>query len=410
MSQAGIVDFEGSNPQVPTSFVANVGIAVPLANVLEILGTTVPSHAIPLQTTASGNTVTIQAQYSSASASSVAANAGFASFNSTSFSVDANGFVSFVGGGGFVTSVSGTANRITSTGGTTPVIDIAATYVGQTSITTVGTITTGVWQGTTVGATFGGTGQSTYATGDILYASAPNTLSKLPASTNGFVLTLVAGVPAWVADGGGTVTSVSGTLNRITSTGGTTPVIDIAATYVGQASITTLGTITTGVWNGTTVAATFGGTGQNTYTTGDILYASAANTLSKLPIGATGTVLTVAGGIPSWAASGVFSWIDTSGSFSPTAGNGYFITGTATANLPASPSQGDTIQFFVDHASQVLTIDAPGTQLIRLGSLVSSAGGTAVSTLQGDSVELVYRASNTCWCAVSGFSGTWVIT
>lgn len=48
------------------------------------------------------------------------------------------------------------------------------------------------------------------------------------------------------SSGGGTVTSVSGTANRITSTGGATPVIDIAATYVGQTSLTTLGTVTTG--------------------------------------------------------------------------------------------------------------------------------------------------------------------
>lgn len=52
----------------------------------------------------------------------------------------------------------------------------------------------------------------------------------------------------------GTVTSVSGTTNRITSTGGATPVIDISASYVGQSSITTLGTITTGVWTGTAIA------------------------------------------------------------------------------------------------------------------------------------------------------------
>lgn len=110
---------------------------------------------------------------------------------------------------GFVTSVSGTANRITSTGGTTPVIDISGSYVGQSSITTLGTITTGTWNGTAVGPTFGGTGQTTYATGDILYASAANTLSKLAATTDGFVLTLAAGVPAWVADAGGTVTSFS---------------------------------------------------------------------------------------------------------------------------------------------------------------------------------------------------------
>jgi hypothetical protein len=61
----------------------------------------------------------------------------------------------------------------------------------------------------------------------------------------------------------GTVSSVSGTTNRITSTGGTTPVIDISASYVGQSSITTLGTIGTGVWQGTLVGPTYGGTGVN---------------------------------------------------------------------------------------------------------------------------------------------------
>lgn len=106
---------------------------------------------------------------------------------------------------------------------------------------------------------------------------------------------------------------------------------------------------------------------------------------------------------------GGFKWTDVSGAFSPLKDNGYFITGTATGTLPASPVQGDTIKFFVDHASQVLTIKAPGTQLIRLGSLVSSAGGTAISTLQGDSIELVYRAANTTWEAVCGFSGIWLM-
>jgi hypothetical protein len=47
-----------------------------------------------------------------------------------------------------------------------------------------------------------------------------------------------------------------------------------------------------------------GGTHQSTYTTGDTLYASAANTLSKLAIGTAGQVMTVAGGVPSWAAGG----------------------------------------------------------------------------------------------------------
>lgn len=133
MSQAGIVDFEGSHPQVPTSFVTNVGTAVPIANTLEILGTIVAAHSIPLQTTGSGNTVTIQAQYASAAASSSATNAGMASFSSTYFSVDANGFVTLNGSeigetitgnvGGALSPVSGNWNIFGSAvaAGITPV-------------------------------------------------------------------------------------------------------------------------------------------------------------------------------------------------------------------------------------------------------------------------------------------------
>jgi hypothetical protein len=62
--------------------------------------------------------------------------------------------------------------------------------------------------------------------------------------------------------GGGT--SVVGTTNRITVTG---TQIDISTAYVGQASITTLGTITTGVWNGTAIAVANGGTGATDATT-----------------------------------------------------------------------------------------------------------------------------------------------
>src|SRR5512139_425876 len=53
--------------------------------------------------------------------------------------------------------------------------------------------------------------------------------------------------------------TIAGTLNRVSVTDGDgvlgAPTIDIAATYVGQTSITTLGTIGTGVWNGTVIAA-----------------------------------------------------------------------------------------------------------------------------------------------------------
>ena len=73
------------------------------------------------------------------------------------------------------------------------------------------------------------------------------------------------------------------------------------STWVGTTNITTLGTIATGTWNGTAVADEYGGTGQATYAQGDILYASATNTLTKLTKGSTGQILTMTATIPSWA-------------------------------------------------------------------------------------------------------------
>jgi hypothetical protein len=55
------------------------------------------------------------------------------------------------------------------------------------------------------------------------------------------------------------VIAVGGTSDRISVT---SDAIDIASTYAGQSSITTLGTITTGTWNGTTIAIANGGTGS----------------------------------------------------------------------------------------------------------------------------------------------------
>ena len=75
---------------------------------------------------------------------------------------------------------------------------------------------------------------------------------------------------------------------------------DYVGSFAGSTNITTLGTITTGTWNATTIDELYGGTGFNSYSTGDLLYASAANTLSKLTIGTANKVLTVSGGVPAW--------------------------------------------------------------------------------------------------------------
>jgi hypothetical protein len=59
----------------------------------------------------------------------------------------------------------------------------------------------------------------------------------------------------------GNTLNVVGTADRITANGDS---VDIASTYAGQSTIVTLGTITTGVWNGTDIAVADGGTGSST--------------------------------------------------------------------------------------------------------------------------------------------------
>lgn len=101
---------------------------------------------------------------------------------------------------------------------------------------------------------------------------------------------------------GNTIDAV-GTTNRITVNADS---IDIASTYVGQTSITTLGTITSGTWNGTVVAGQYGGTGvANTGKTitlgGNLTTSGAFNTTltvtgtTSITLPTTGTLATLAG-------------------------------------------------------------------------------------------------------------------
>ncbi len=94
------------------------------------------------------------------------------------------------------------------------------------------------------------------------------------------------------------VTSITGTTNRLTASASTGAVmLDISASYVGQSSITTLGTITGGTWTGTTIAVANGGTGQTTYTDGQLLIGnSSGNTLAKAALTGTANQITVTNG------------------------------------------------------------------------------------------------------------------
>lgn len=147
------------------------------------------------------------------------------------------------------------------------------------------------------------------------------------------------------------VTAVTGTTNRITSSGGTTPVIDIAATYVGQTSITTLGTITTGVWNGTDIAVGAGGTGLGTIAALSILVANVLDTFVALTPGAGNSIRVNAGGT-AWEA------------YTPGSGGGVAIGDTITSGTAGSVLflgasnvlAQDNAKFFFDNTNDYLGV------------------------------------------------------
>jgi hypothetical protein len=101
---------------------------------------------------------------------------------------------------------------------TLPDVDGTAITTGNlSSITTVGTISSGTWNGNAIGVAYGGTNITSYAVGDVIYASGATTLSKLSASsTAGAVLasTGSAAAPEYktISFTNGSVTSGSGTL------------------------------------------------------------------------------------------------------------------------------------------------------------------------------------------------------
>ena len=76
--------------------------------------------------------------------------------------------------------------------------------VVTSSLTAVGTITTGVWQGTAVGVAYGGTGQTSYTNGQLLIGNTTgNTLAKATLTAgSGITITNGAGTIAIAASGG----------------------------------------------------------------------------------------------------------------------------------------------------------------------------------------------------------------
>jgi hypothetical protein len=215
-----------------------------------------------------------------------------------------------------VQSVSGTAGFITSSGGLNPIIGIDPAYIGQTSITTLGTITSGTWNGNVIPLAFGGTNANLVASnGGIFYSTA--TAGAILAGTSTSLQMLQSGAlgaPSWststwpattiqygilYSSGTNVVGQISTANNGILITSGTgIPSISSTLPSAVQLNITSVGALSAGSLAAgfTPVTVPLGGTGATTLALHGVLYgngtspiaATSALTDGAIVIGSTG--------------------------------------------------------------------------------------------------------------------------
>lgn len=133
---------------------------------------------------------------------------------------------------------------------------------GKASTGANSTITSLTGLTTALSAPQGGTGQSSYVSGDFLYASSTTALSRLPIGTNGQVLSVVSGTPAWsstvaTSSGGTGLTGFTAANNAIYSTSATSLTAGTLPIAAGGTGSTSVATARTAFGLGTADAVTF---------------------------------------------------------------------------------------------------------------------------------------------------------
>ena len=283
-----------------------------------------------------------------------------------------NGTLALVGQGGFITSVS------------------SPLAVSSNNLT-LGTIPT----------TLGGTNLTSYTTGDILYSSATNTLSKLTIGSTGQVLKVSGGVPVWGTDNAENIvvalplerTGDSIALKGLSSIGGAGKIIKVNSggtaleyaddnntEYTAQSPLTLSGT----EFQLGTIPISKGGTNITTFTAGDMLYCSATNTLTKLAKGNGGDILRMngVGTLPEWRTM--------YGATSP-----IVLTGGTTFELTTIPENlGGTAQTGYNQGDMLYASAVNNLTKINIGSagqVLKVASGTAIPQWANES-DTTYTA------------------
>lgn len=200
------------------------------------------------------------------------------------------------------------------------------------------------------------------------------TIEVVTVGTDNIIFRQFSGTGTFTAGAGltisGTEFNVVGTADRITVNPDS---IDIASTYVGQTSITTLGTIATGTWQGSVVGPTYGGTGVNngskTITLGGSFTHTGAHTLgltttanTSITLPTTGTVATLAG----------------TETFTNKTIQGATITGGSINNTPIGASTANTGAFTTLTASGAVTFTSSTASTSSTSGAVIITGGVGV--------------------------------
>jgi hypothetical protein len=131
-------------------------------------------------------------------------------------------------------------------------------------------------------------------------------------------------------------------------------------------------------------------------TTGDTYYASAAATPARLGVGTTGQVLTVAGGVPSWATPVV-----TAGTIA-TAANGFGYMGipqNATTTGAYGIVAADAGTHIYSTATRTITIPANGSIALPIGTAITFIAGTGATVT-------IAITTDTMWLAGAGTTGS----